>query len=125
MPVIKNADTKTLFQISDEMKVIAEKARARKLLPDDLSGGTFTFSNPGAMGGFHSYATPIINQPESAILAMSGVTDRPVVRDGQIVIRPVTVLSLTFDHRAIDGVPVQSFLSTILKLVEIPSLLIV
>lgn len=124
VPVVKNADKKTLVEISDEIKILAEKARLRKLLPDDVSGGTFTFSNPGALGGFHSYATPIINQPESAILAMSGITDRPVVRYGQIVIRPITVLSFTFDHRAIDGVPSQSFLSTLIKLIENPGLLI-
>lgn len=90
---------------------------------DDVGGGTFTLTNLGAVGGGWGFGTPIINQPQSAILGTGSISDRPVVRDGQIVIRPIMTYSLTFDHRVIDGAPAAKFAARITQLLEDPSLL--
>jgi pyruvate dehydrogenase E2 component (dihydrolipoamide acetyltransferase) len=124
VPVIKNADRKSLLQINAELRGAAEKARAGKLLPDDVTGGTFTLTNMGAFGGAYGFGTPIINQPESAIFGTGGTVDRPVVRDGQIVIRPIMCFNFTFDHRVIDGAQAGMFLMTLGKIIENPGLLL-
>ena len=124
VPVIKNADRKSLLQINAELRGAAEKARAGKLMPDDVTGGTFTLSNMGAFGGAYGFGTPIINQPESAIFGTGGVVDRPVVRDGQIVIRPIMCFNFTFDHRVIDGAQAGIFMMTLGKIIENPGLLL-
>jgi len=93
-------------------------------VPDDVSGGTFTLTNLGALGGGWSFETPIINQPESAILRTGVITDRPVVRDGQIVIRPIMTYSLTYDHRVIDGALASKFMVRVTQLLENPGLLL-
>ncbi len=124
VPVIKNADKKSLLQINAELRGAAEKARAGKLLPDDVTGGTFTLTNMGAFGGSYGFGTPIINQPESAIFGTGGVVDRPVVRDGQIVIRPIMCFNFTFDHRVIDGAQAGMFMMTLGKIIENPGLLL-
>ncbi len=124
VPVVKNADTKSLPEISREVKSLVEKARSGKLMPDDVSGGTFTITNLGAFGGGWGFATPIINQPESAILGTGAITERPVVREGQIVIRSIMTYSLTIDHRVIDGALGERFVLRVKQLLENPSLLI-
>lgn len=124
VPVVRNANQKSLVEISREVKSITQKARTGKLMPDDVTGGTFTLTNLGAFGGGWGFGTPIINQPESAILGTGAITDRPVVRQGQIVIRPIMTCSFTFDHRVIDGAPAAKFMVSLTKLLESPALLL-
>ena len=90
-----------------------------------MAGGTFTLSNTGTFGGGYRFETPIINQPESAILVTGEITDRVVVRDGQIVIRPILPYSLTFDHRVIVGAVAAKFMASLAKLLENPNLLLI
>jgi pyruvate dehydrogenase E2 component (dihydrolipoamide acetyltransferase) len=124
VPVVKNADKKSLVEINQELKVLVEQARIGKLMPDDLTGGTFTITNLGAFGGGYGFGTPIINQPESAIIGTGSIVDRPVVREGQIVIRPIMTYSFTFDHRVIDGAPATMFLVRLTEVLENPGLLL-
>ena len=121
VPVVKDADKKSLVEISQTIKTLAQKARERTLLPDEVSGGTFTITNLGALGGGYSFETPIVNQPESAILRTGGITDRAVVRDGKIVIRPIMTYCLTYDHRVIDGAVAAKFIDSVVQLLEDPS----
>lgn len=122
VPVVRNADQKSLVEISQTVKVLTEKARAGKLTADDITGGTFTLTNLGALGGGWTFETAIINQPESAILRVGGITERAVVRDGQIVIRPIMTYSLTYDHRVIDGAVAAKFMSSLISALENPTL---
>jgi len=124
VPVVKNADRKSLAEISKELKGIISKAREGKLMPDDVSGGTFTLTNLGGPGGGWGFGTPIINQPQSAILGTGSIVDRPVVKDGKIVIRPMMPYSFTFDHRVIDGVPAGMFMNRLAQLLSNPLLLL-
>lgn len=123
VPVVKDADKKSLVEISKTIKSLAQKAREGKLTPDEVTGGTFTLTNIGALGAGYRFETFIINQPESAILGTAGITDRAVVRDGEIVIRPILACSLTYDHRVIDGAVAHQFMTSVIQLVENPSLL--
>lgn len=123
VPVIKNVDQKSLVEISRAVKLQTEKAQAGKLAPDDVAGGTFTLTSLGR-GGTSYFQTPIINQPESAILATGPMKDKPVVENGQIVIASVMNYSLTFDHRAINGFGAEQFMGTLQKLMKTPSLLL-
>jgi len=120
VPVIKNADQKSIVEISKSVKTLAEKAREGKLMPDEVTGGTFTITNLGAAGAGWRFETAIINQPETAILGTGGVTDRAVVRDGQIVIRPIMTYSFTYDHRVIDGALAVQFMARVIELLETP-----
>ena len=122
VPSVKNADQKSLLEISKQVKELGKKAQGRKLLPDEVTGGTFTLSTVGRQSESR-FQTPILNEPEAAILAVGAIEDRPVVRDGQIVIRPIMSYSLTFDHRVINGFGGEQFLRTIRRFVENPSLL--
>jgi len=124
VPVIKSANRKSLAEISKEMKSLIEKARTGKLTLDDLSDGTFTISNLGVFGGRWGMGTPIINQPQSAILGTGAIIERPVVRNGQIVIGQVMTANLTFDHRVIDGAPAAKFMADFTQLVESPGRLL-
>jgi len=124
VPVVKNADRKSLVELSLEIKALTEKARTGKLLPDDVSGGTFTLTNLGAVGGGYGFGTPIINQPQSAILASGAISERAVVRNGQIVIRPILTYSFTYDHRVIDGAPASRFITQLTQLLENPTMLL-
>jgi pyruvate dehydrogenase E2 component (dihydrolipoamide acetyltransferase) len=124
VPVIKHADQKSLVEISKELKELIGKAREGSILPDEVTGSTFTITNLGGAGGGYGFGTPIINQPESAILGTGAITDRPVVREGQIVIRPIMTYSFTFDHRVVDGAPAAAFMSALTMLIESPGLLI-
>lgn len=122
VPVIKNADLMTLEEISVVSAELVEKARNSGLMPDDYTGGTFTITNLG-MYDIDEF-TAIINPPESAILAIGKIDKVPVVRDDEIVIRPITTLSLTYDHRVVDGAPAAQFLQRVKQLLMNPYLLI-
>ncbi|WP_435789609.1 dihydrolipoamide acetyltransferase family protein [Clostridium sp.] len=122
VPVIKNVQSKGLSEISESVKDLASKAKAGKLIEEEMSGGTFTITNLG-MYGIQSFS-PIINQPEVAILGVNTIEDTPVVINGEIVIKPLMNLSLTADHRAIDGAMAAKFLSKVKKLIEKPEILI-
>jgi len=124
VPVVKNADQKSLVEISKTVKALTEKAREGKLTSDEISGGTFTLTNLGALGGGWTFETAIINQPESAILRVGGITERAVVRDGQIVIRPIMTYSLTYDHRVIQGAVAAKFMTSLISALENPTLLL-
>jgi len=123
VPVVKNADQKSLTEISKEVRILGRKAQEKKLVPDEVTGGTFTLSTVGRQSESR-FQTPILNEPEAAILAVGAIEDRPVVRDGQIVIRPIMPFSLTFDHRVINGFGGEQFLRTIRGFLENPSLLL-
>ncbi|MCR4429960.1 MAG: 2-oxo acid dehydrogenase subunit E2 [Tepidanaerobacteraceae bacterium] len=120
VPNIKDAGAKTLLDISREIKDLGSRARENSLLPEEISGGTFTITNLG-MYGIYSF-TPIINPPESAILGVNAISQEPAVKDGSICIRSVMILSLSFDHRLIDGATAAAFLSEIKKMLENPEL---
>lgn len=123
VPVVRNADRKSLVEISQTVKAQVEKAREGKLMPDDVTGGTFTLTTL-SRGAESHFQTPIINQPESAILAAGVITDRPVVRDGQITVAPIMPYSLTFDHRVINGFGAEKFMARIRELLQTPGLLL-
>ncbi len=122
VPNIKDCDKKSLTEIHEEVKTFAEQARSGKLPMEALKGGTFTITNLG-MYGIDSF-TPIINQPEVAILGLTTMEDKAVVRNGEIVIRPMMTLSLTADHRIIDGATAAEFLQRVKNLLENPALML-
>jgi pyruvate dehydrogenase E2 component (dihydrolipoamide acetyltransferase) len=124
VPVVKQADKKTFIEISKEIKSLVEKARGGKILPDEVTGGTFTLTSIGAIGVSY-FQTSIINQPESAILGTGPIVEKPVVKNGQIVIAPMMPYSLTIDHRVINGFGAEQFLTTLKGLIETPGLLLV
>ena len=122
VPNIPDADKKSLTQISAEVKELAKQAREGKLPPEKLKGGTFTITNLG-MYGIESF-TPIINQPEVAILGVNTMEDKVVVRNGEMCIRPIMNLSLTADHRVVDGSVAAEFLQRVKSLMENPALIL-
>ncbi|NLB34126.1 MAG: 2-oxo acid dehydrogenase subunit E2, partial [Tissierellia bacterium] len=122
VPVVKYSNVKGLKQISKEIKELGEKARSNTLSPDELTGGTFTISNLG-MFGIESF-TPIINQPEVAILGVNAIIQEPVVVNGELVIKPMMNLSLTADHRVVDGAVAAEFLAKLKEYIEKPGLLL-
>ncbi|WP_303867252.1 dihydrolipoamide acetyltransferase family protein [Acetobacterium wieringae] len=122
VPVVKFANKKDLGEISREIKSLAEKARTNELESDEITGGTFTITNIG-MYGMESF-TPIINQPEVAILGINTIIDTPMVVDGQVVIKPMMNLSLTADHRVVDGSVAAQFVARLKELIEKPGLLL-
>lgn len=118
VPVIRDADKKTIRDLAAEVSTLAEKARAGKLAIDEMRGGTFTITNLGGIGG--TYFTPIVNYPEVAILGMSRSSLQPVVKDGQVVPRLMLPLSLTYDHRVIDGADGARFTTRLVQLFSDP-----
>jgi 2-oxoglutarate dehydrogenase E2 component (dihydrolipoamide succinyltransferase) len=118
VPVLKNADELSFADIEKNIKEISEKARDGKLTIEDLQGGTFTISNGGVYGSMLS--TPILNLPQSGVLGMHNIVDRPVVVDGEIKIRPIMYLALSYDHRIIDGKESVSFLKMVKENLEEP-----
>lgn len=118
VPVVKDVDKKTILDLARELQELSAKAKERKLKLEELKGSTFTLSNFGSFGG--TYATPIINYPDVAILGTGKISDRPWVKDGQIVIRKILSLSLTFDHRVIDGAEASQFLNKVTQYLEDP-----
>ena len=119
VPVIRNADELSFAEIEKNIKTISEKAREGKLIIDDLQGGTFTISNGGVYGSMLS--TPILNPPQSGVLGMHNIVERPIAIDGEIEIRPVMYLALSYDHRIIDGKDSVSFLKLIKENLEDPT----
>ena len=119
VPVIRNADTLSLAQIEQAVMDLAIKARENKLAIDEMTGGTFTITNGGVFGSMMS--TPIINAPQSAILGMHNIVERPVAIGGQVVIRPIMYVALSYDHRIIDGRESVGFLVRVKQLLEDPA----
>jgi 2-oxoglutarate dehydrogenase E2 component (dihydrolipoamide succinyltransferase) len=122
VPVIRNAESMNFVQIEREVLNLATKARENKLSMEEMTGGTFTITNGGVFGSMLS--TPIINAPQSAILGMHNIVERPVVETGEVVIRPVMYVALSYDHRIIDGRESVSFLVRVKELLEDPSRLL-
>ncbi|MEH7251747.1 dihydrolipoamide acetyltransferase family protein [Neobacillus niacini] len=122
VPVVKDADRKSVFAISNEINELAGKARDGKLAPNEMKGASCTISNIGSAGG--QWFTPVINHPEVAILGVGRIAEKPIVRDGEIVAAPVLALSLSFDHRMIDGATAQNALNHIKRLLNDPELLL-
>jgi len=118
VPVLKNADEMSFSDIEKNIKIISEKARDGKLVIEDLQGGTFTISNGGVYGSMLS--TPILNLPQSGVLGMHNIVERPVVIDNKIVVRPIMYLALSYDHRVVDGKESVSFLKCIKEHLEDP-----
>src|SRR5436305_776556 len=120
VPVVKRADEKNILGLSRAINDLGERARTKKLSPDEVQGGTFTITNPGIYGGL--FGTPIINQPQVAILGVGGVKKRPVVietKEGDsIAIRSMCYLALTFDHRLVDGAVADQFMARVRQLIE-------
>lgn len=121
VPVVKNADRKSLFDISKDITELAQKANDFRLSPEEMSGASSTISNIGSAGG--QWFTPIINYPEAAILGIGRIADKPIVRDGEIVAAPVLAISLSFDHRIVDGATAQHALNQIKRLLNDPQLI--
>lgn len=122
VPVVRNAEQMTLAEIESEIKRLAVKARDGKITPDDMAGGTFTITNGGVFGSMMS--TPIINPPQSAILGMHNIVERPVAIDGKVEIRPMMYLALSYDHRIIDGKESVGFLVKVKEMIENPERMI-
>jgi pyruvate dehydrogenase E2 component (dihydrolipoyllysine-residue acetyltransferase) len=118
VPVLRDADTRSLRELAADLLALADKARAGRLSPAEMQGGTFSITNLGAyrVDGF----TPILNPPETAILGVGRIADKPVVVDGQVVARTMCTLSLSFDHRVVDGAPAAAFLARLVELLERP-----
>ena len=122
VPVVRHADRKGIVDLAREITELSEKARNRTAHLNELRGSTFTITNYGALGGL--FGTPIINPPEVAVLGLGRVQEKPVVREGQVVIRPVLPLSLSFDHRLIDGATAQRFLNVVMVQLQDPDRLL-
>ena len=123
VPVVRNADAMSFAQIEKAIGDFGAKAKAGTLTMDDMSGGTFTISNGGVFGSLMS--TPIINPPQSAVLGLHRIEDRAVVRDGQVVVRPMMYLALSYDHRLIDGREAVTFLKIVKEAIEDPTRLLI
>jgi 2-oxoglutarate dehydrogenase E2 component (dihydrolipoamide succinyltransferase) len=118
VPVLRDADRLHFAEIEGSIQGFIDKVKNNRLEISDLEGGTFTISNGGVYGSLLS--TPILNTPQSGVLGMHSIQERPVVRDGQIVIRPMMYLALSYDHRIIDGREAVSFLKTVKEYIEDP-----
>ena len=119
VPVIRNVDTLSLAKVESELKRLADKALSGRISMDDMAGGTFTLTNGGVFGSMMS--TPLINPPQSAIIGMHNIVDRPMAVNGQVQIRPMMYIALSYDHRIIDGKDSVSFLMDVKKMIENPS----
>jgi 2-oxoglutarate dehydrogenase E2 component (dihydrolipoamide succinyltransferase) len=116
VPVVRNTDEKSLLGIARAVQDLSDRARSKQLKPDEVAGGTFTITNPGGYGGL--IGTPIINQPQVAILGMGVIKKRPVVINDAIAIRHIGILGLSFDHRIIDGAIADQFLAKVRDVIE-------
>lgn len=122
VPVIKHADRRDVFQLAEALQDLASRAKTGRLKPDEVSGGTFTITSIGSIGGL--FGIPIINAPEVGILGVNKISPRPVVRDGQIVIRDMMHLSMCGDHRVVDGAEAAQFINIVIEALENPSRLL-
>jgi len=118
VPVLKKADELSFADIERNIFLLSEKAKKGKIIIDDLQGGTFTISNGGIYGSMLS--TPILNPPQTGVLGMHNIVERPFVKEGNIVIRPIMYLALSYDHRIVDGKEAVSFLRTVKECLEEP-----
>ena len=123
MPVLRDAQARSVAEIERGIGEFGKRAKDGTLTIEDMTGGTFTISNGGVFGSLLS--TPIINPPQSAVLGLHRIEDRPVVRDGQIVIRPMMYLALSYDHRLIDGREAVTFLVAVKNAIEDPTRLLI
>jgi len=119
VPVVRDCDTRSIDELDVEVRRLADEARTGSLKPEDLRGSTFTITSAGKVAGL--FQTPIVNHPEVAILSIGRIADRPVVRDGEIVSRPVGYLALTFDHRVVDGARAAEFGLAVIRRLEQPA----
>ena len=122
VPVLRDCDSKSMADIEKDLGVYATKAREGKMKLEDLDGGVFTVTNGGIFGSLLS--TPILNQPQCGILGMHSIQDRPVARDGQVVIRPMMYLAMSYDHRIVDGKEAVTFLIAVKQVIEDPARLL-
>lgn len=122
VPVVKHAEHKNLFQLAQEIQDLSLRAREGKLKPEEVTGGTFTLTSIGSIGGL--FGVPIINYPEVAIMGINKITPRPVVRDGEIVVRDIMHLSLSCDHRVVDGAEGALFTKKVIEYLEKPARLL-
>jgi 2-oxoglutarate dehydrogenase E2 component (dihydrolipoamide succinyltransferase) len=122
VPVLRDADRVSMAEVEKRIKEYGEKAQGAKLTLEELTGGTFTITNGGVFGSLLS--TPILNPPQSAILGMHKIEERPVAENGQVVIRPMMYLALSYDHRLVDGREAVSFLVAVKELIEDPTRLL-
>jgi len=122
VPVIWNIDKKSIIEIAKDRISLIDRGRNGKLTPDDMKGSTFTLSAMGMFGLEEFYA--IVNQPENAILAVGAIIDKPWVVDGQIVVRPIMNVGLTYDHRTIDGAKAGQFMQTLKTFMENPMMVL-
>jgi pyruvate dehydrogenase E2 component (dihydrolipoamide acetyltransferase) len=121
--VLRDVDKKTILELAVELQELSRKARERKITIKELKGSTFTITNYGSFGG--RYATPIINYPDIAILGTGRITERPWIYKGKIVPRMILPLSLTFDHRVVDGIEASTFLARVKEYLEDPNLIFI
>jgi pyruvate dehydrogenase E2 component (dihydrolipoamide acetyltransferase) len=122
VPVVRDARRKSILELAAALQDLSERARQRKITPAELRGGTFTVTNYGAIGGL--WGTPVINPPQSAILGIGRIEEAAVVRQGTVVARPVVPLSLSYDHRIIDGATAQRFFNALIEHIENPDLIL-
>ncbi len=123
VPNVKDADRKGMIEISRDISEIAKRARDGKLTMDDLTGGTFTITNGGVFGSLVS--TPILNYPQVGILGLHKIQDRPVAINGQVVIRPMMYIALSYDHRLVEGAHAVQFLVRVKELIEDPAAMLI
>jgi len=122
VPILRDADQRSFSDIEAAIRDVGQRAQTHRIGIDELQGGTFTISNGGVFGSLLS--TPILNPPQSAILGMHAINDRPVVEKGQVVVRPMMYLALSYDHRMIDGREAVQFLVTVKEMIEDPARLV-
>jgi len=122
VPVLRNAERMSFAEVEKAVADFAQRAQANQLKVDELQGGTFTISNGGVYGSMLS--TPIVNPPQSGVLGLHTIEDRPVARDGAVVIRPMMYIALTYDHRVVDGREAVTFLKRVKELIEDPARLL-
>ncbi len=123
VPVLRNAERLSFAEIETAVADFAGRAKARQLKPEELEGGTFTITNGGVFGSLLS--TPLINPPQTGILGLHAITDRPVAREGQVVVRPMMYVALTYDHRIVDGREAVLFLRRIKEVIEDPARMLI
>src|SRR3954447_19758526 len=118
VPVVRGCDERSVDELDAEVRRLADAARAGRLAPDELRGGTFTITSAGKLGGL--FVTPLVNHPEVAILGLHRIASRPAVRDGAVVVRPIGNVSVTFDHRVVDGARAAAFALAVIAALESP-----
>jgi 2-oxoglutarate dehydrogenase E2 component (dihydrolipoamide succinyltransferase) len=119
VPALRNAERMSFAEIEQRIADFAARAKENKIRPDELEGGTFTITNGGIYGSLLS--TPIVNPPQSGVLGLHAIQERPIARDGQIVIRPMMYVALTYDHRIVDGREAVTFLKRVQGIIEEPA----